>query len=193
MRTLHTLKGELAFKGFVIPDFQGTHSTLYINEGLDLAMPGGVEGVTTGVGGYFLATTPPTAAPVPGRGRAFAGGAGGSRGPVAGMPEERNTNAPAVGGGGRGPAAEAELPIRMLHAVETGQGKEATITAAVGRTLAQMDKFGFLDKPPSHEAPENHAFNKPVLQKTAEDAAVLLRNRDNVLPLTAGTPTGARN
>ncbi len=182
--TLNTiLKGELAFKGFVIPDFQGTHSTLYINEGLDLAMPGGVEGVTTGVGGYFLATTPiASASPAPGRGRA----GGGGRGPTGGMPEERSMNT-AAGGGGRGPAVEAELPIGMLHAVETGQVKEATITAAVGRILGRMDKFGFLDQPPSHEvAPENYAFNEPVLLKTAEDAAVLLRNRDDVLPLTVG-------
>jgi beta-glucosidase len=179
--TLNTiLKGELAFKGFVIPDFQGTHSTLYINEGLDLAMPGGVEGVTTGVGGYFLATTP-TAAPTPGRGR----GGNAGRGPAGGMPEERNTSPVTGGGGGRGPAADTELPIGMLHAVETGQVKEATITAAVGRILGRMDKFGYLDKPPSHDvAPEDYTFNEPVLRKTAEDAAVLLRNRDNVLPLT---------
>jgi beta-glucosidase len=32
--------------------------------------------------------------------------------------------------------------------------------------------------------PEDHAFNAPVLQKTAEDAATLLKNQDNILPLT---------
>src|SRR3954451_9082578 len=42
------LKQEVGFKGFIIPDFEGTHSTLYINEGLDLEMPGGVEGTNTG-------------------------------------------------------------------------------------------------------------------------------------------------
>jgi len=152
--TLRTiLKGELGFKGFVIPDFEGTHSTLYINEGLDLEMPGGVEGVNNGRGGYFLGTVgPPPAA------------------------------------SGRGRAGEpVEAPLGMLHAVETGKVQEATITAAVGRILVQMDRFGYLDKPPSHEpVPEDAAFNAPVLQKTAEDAAVLLKNVGGALPLTAG-------
>jgi beta-glucosidase len=176
--TLNTiLKGELGFRGFVIPDFEGTHSTLYINEGLDLEMPGGTEGVNTGRGGFFLATAVPAAA----RGRAGGGNAG--RGPASGMPEERGTGAP----GGRGPVAAGptELPMGMLHAIETGKVSEATVTAAVGRILGQMDRFGYLDKPPSHDVePEDFAFNALVLEKTAEDAAVLLKNSDNALPLS---------
>jgi beta-glucosidase len=179
--TLNTiLKNELGFKGFVIPDFEGTHSTLYINEGLDLEMPGGVEGANTGRGGFFLANAKPAAAaPAAGRGGGNAG-----RGPAGGMPEERSLS-PAAG---RGPAASipTELPIGMLRAIETGQVKESTINAAVGRILGQMDRFGYLDKPPSHvPAPEDLAFNTPVLLKTAEDSAVLLKNRDGALPLTS--------
>ena len=97
--TLKTiLRGEAGFKGFVIPDFEGTHSTLYINEGLDLEMPGGVDGMYTGRGGFFLAIPPaPAPAANPGRGRG-----GGGRGPVGGMPEERATT---TGGPGRGTPA----------------------------------------------------------------------------------------
>jgi beta-glucosidase len=176
--TLNTiLKGELGFRGFVIPDFEGAHSTLYITEGLDLEMPGGTEGANTGRGGFFLATTVPAAA----RGRAGGGNAG--RGPAGGMPEERGTGATV--GRGSVAAGPTELPMGMLHAVETGQVSEATITAAVGRILGQMDRFGYLDKAHSHDvAPEDSAFNALVLRKTAEDAAVLLKNSDNALPLS---------
>ena len=73
----------------------------------------------------------------------------------------------------------------MTEAVRSGQVKEATITMAVGRILVQMDRFGLLDGKQKHSiTEEDHAFNAPVLQKTAEDAATLLKNRDNVLPLT---------
>ena len=76
--TLNTiLKSELGFKGFVITDFEGTHSTLYINEGLDLEMPGDAEGATLARGGYFRANPPPAATnPGPARGRAGGNGAG---------------------------------------------------------------------------------------------------------------------
>ena len=49
-----------------------------------------------------------------------------------------------------------------------------------------MDKFGYLDKAPKHPITEvDSAFDAPILQKTAEDAATLLKNQDAVLPLSA--------
>jgi len=193
------LRGELGFQGFITSDWGATHSTLFVNQGLDLEMPGGAEGAGGGGGrgSYFLAN-PPAANPQAGRGPA--GGLAGPGGPGgmggrggAGMPEERSAAAAGPGagggrGGGGGPGrGSGESPIGMLTAVETGKVKEAAITAAVGRILVQMDKFGFLDKAPKHNVtPEDNGFNAPILQKTAEDAAVLLKNRDNILPLTAG-------
>ena len=146
----HHTQGELGFKGFVIPDFEGTHSTLYINEGLDLEMPGGVEGVSTGRGGFFLATAPPAAAPGGGRGRARRrrGAPGGGRGAPGGMPEERAAAGAGRGAGAgswRGSRGPAELPMGMLHAIESGHVKESAITAAVGR-LPLDRRFGFLDQ-----------------------------------------------
>jgi len=185
------LKTELGFKGFVIPDFEGTHSTLYINEGLDLEMPGGVEGQSTGRGGFFLGA-PPVAAAAGGAGRgrgaaapAVANPLVGRGNPVAGMPEERAVAgaAAAARGGARGGPTEA--PMGMLVAIERGLVKEATITAAVGRILNQMDRFGYLDNGSKHNVtPIDHAFNTPIIRKTAEDAAVLLKNTGGVLPLT---------
>jgi len=73
----------------------------------------------------------------------------------------------------------------MLNAIETGKVKESTITAAVGRILVQMDRFGYLDKGTKHDVtPEDRAFNTPILQKTAEDAAVLLKNENFALPIS---------
>ena len=91
--------------------------------------------------------------------------------------------------GGRGRGGDPP-PIGMLEAVRTGQVKESTITMAVGRILVQMDKFGLLDGKQKHTiTEEDHAFNRPVLQKTAEEAATLLKNQDGVLPLTMATST----
>jgi len=103
------------------------------------------------------------------------------------MPEERATGARAAAagrGGGRGADAP---PIGMREALRSGQVSEATISMAVGRILVQMDKFGLLDGKQKHTiTEEDHAFSAPVLLKTAEDAATLLKNEDQVLPLTAG-------
>jgi beta-glucosidase len=174
------LKGELGFNGFVIPDFEGTHSTLYINQGLDLEMPGGVEGASAGRGGFFLANAPPPAAN-PGGGRGGGGRGGNAPG---GMPEERGGARGGAEAAGRGPT---EAPMGMLRAIESGKVAEATITAAVRRILTQMDRFGYLEKGTKHEVtPVDDAFNAPILQKTAEDAAVLLKNEGNVLPLADG-------
>jgi beta-glucosidase len=175
------LKAEIGFKGIVIPDFEGTHSTLYINEGLDLEMPGGAEGVPSGRGGFFLANAPPPPVANPG-----GGGRGGGRGPnpPGGMPEERGAARGGAAPGGRGPT---EAPMGMLHAIETGKVLEATIDAAVLRILTQLERFGYLEKGAKHDmTPLDHDFNMPILQKTAEDAAVLLKNQDDTLPLTAG-------
>ncbi len=102
-----------------------------------------------------------------------------------GMPEERATGARSGGGGRGGGRGSDPPPIGMLEAVRSGQVKEATISLAVGRILVQMDRFGLLDGKQKHAiTEEDHAFNNPILQRTAEDSATLLKNQDNVLPLT---------
>ena len=205
------LQNESGFKGFNTSDWGGTHGTLYINEGLDLEMPGGTffaavpgqggrgaagAGAPTGRGGQPAATGRAGAgAAVPGGMAAINPGGmqGGFPGMAAGMPEEQSTGSRGGGMGGRGGRGSDPPPIGMLEAVRTGQVKEATITMAVGRILAQMDRFGLLDGKQKHTiTEEDHAFNAPVLQKTAEDAATLLKNQDNVLPLaTADLATTA--
>ena len=104
------------------------------------------------------------------------------------MPEERAASGGGRGGrGGGGGGRGGDAPsLGMLEAVRTGQVKEGTITIAVGRILVQMDKFGMLDKAPKHSiTEEDNAFNAPIVRKTGEDSATLLKNQDGVLPLTA--------
>jgi beta-glucosidase len=191
---------EGGFRGFNTSDWGGTHGTLFINEGLDLEMPSGT---------FFGAVPAPPRAAGPGGAPGAPAAAGGAAGPggqaaanpggmaaanpgamqggpgmAAGMPEERGPGGARAGGGQRRGGDPA--PIGMVEAVKTGQVKEATIALAVGRILVQMDRFGLLDGKQKHTiTEEDHAFNSPILQKTAEDSATLLKNQGGVLPLTA--------
>jgi beta-glucosidase len=159
------LRNEIGFEGFVTSDWGATHATDFINHGLDLEMPG--FGWTPA---YFLPEPPPPFKPAPG----FDFGDQGFGGPV---PEEPTAKfdfnfpkpPPAVG---------------MLEAVKSGLVKEETITAAVGRILVQMDKFGLLDGKGKHDVTAVPVEeNAPIVRKTADDAAVLLKNDGGVLPL----------
>jgi len=176
------LRGETGWKGFITSDWGATHATDFINRGLDLEMPGGSTGAMS-MPSFF---TPDPAQPAAARGGGTAGGFFMGRG---GIPEEtpRVANASAPGRGRGGPGRGQDPPsIGMLNAVQQGIVKEEAITRAVGRILFQMDKFEFLDKPPKHEVtPIRTEANAPIVRKTAEDAAVLLKNEGDALPLTA--------
>ncbi|MGA3166725.1 MAG: glycoside hydrolase family 3 C-terminal domain-containing protein [Terriglobia bacterium] len=175
--TLNTmLKHELGFKGFVTSDWGATHGTLFINQGLDLEMPGSMPDAPFSLPTYFnAAPPPPPPANPPGPGAmgdldfGFAFG---------GIPEEPQ-NPFDFSGFGNQPPVEGMVP-----AVRAGDVKEETITRAVGRILEQMDKFGLLDGKGKHSVtPIPSAANAPIVLKTAEDAAVLLKNEDGTLPL----------
>ncbi len=175
--TLNTmLKHELGFKGFVTSDWGATHGTLFINQGLDLEMPGSMPDAPFSLPTYFnAAPPPPPPANPPGPGAmgdldfGFAFG---------GIPEEPQ-NPFDFSGFGNQPPVEGMVP-----AVRAGDVKEETITRAMGRILEQMDKFGLLDGKGKHSVtPIPSAANAPIVRKTAEDAAVLLKNEDDALPL----------
>ena len=73
----------------------------------------------------------------------------------------------------------------LRNAVDSGAESEAAIDRAVGRILCQMDRFGLLDGKSKHTiTPIDTAADAPVVEKTSEDAAVLVRNNDGALPLT---------
>ena len=163
------LKQEIGFQGFVTSDWGATHATDFINQGLDLEMPGTLGFIPP----YFLPEPPPPFKPPARTGGFDLGDAGfGGAVPEEPKPEPFHFNFPKVA-----------PPVGMRKAVETGLVKQETITRAVGRILFEMDKFGLLDGKDRHGitgvSPE---ANAPIVRKTADDAAVLLKN-DGALPL----------
>ena len=73
----------------------------------------------------------------------------------------------------------------LEHAVASGSVSEAEIDQAAGRILLQMSRFGLLGEKTQPEAkPEPIAEEERIIRKTAEDAAVLLKNQSGALPLS---------
>jgi len=160
------LKGEMGFKGFITSDWGATHATTFINNGLDLEMPG--YGLTPT---YFRPEPPPPP-------KMPANFDFGDFGFGAALPEEP-TPAPFHFDFPKAPPA-----IGMVKAVKDGLVKEETITAAVGRILYEMDKFGYLDGKYKHDVtPVPEEADALVVRKTSADAAVLLKNEGGILPL----------
>ena len=164
------LKNEIGFKGFVTSDWGATHGTDFITFGQDLEMPGSTGGNNLS---YF---SPNPSGPPRAQGGGNAAPAGGTGGV---MPEE----GPPVAGGFPS-HFDGALPMGMKSAVTSGKIPEAALDHAVGRILYQMDKFGFLGTAPNHNVAALQTVpDAGVVQKTGEDAAVLLKNEGDVLPL----------
>lgn len=168
------LRDQLGFKGFVTSDWGGVHSALFINQGLDMEMPGvpRPEGPFVALTNTFFRSTPPSndAPPAldPEALLAILG---------ATIPEEPPAHDDLAGF----PLDKDSTSI--WSALKDGTVTEATITAAARRVLYQMDRFGYLDGKQKHTiTPQDIEQNAAVIQKTAEDAAVLLKN-DQALPL----------
>lgn len=84
------------------------------------------------------------------------------------------------------PGPMAKNMVETLRtAVASGAVKESDIDRAVGHILCQMDRFGLLDGKTKHTiTPIDAAADAPVVEKSSEDAAVLLKNDGRALPLT---------
>ncbi|MEO6924321.1 MAG: glycoside hydrolase family 3 N-terminal domain-containing protein, partial [Bryocella sp.] len=159
------LRGELGFKGFVDSDWGATHGTEFLKLGLDLEMPSVSKGVTSRT--YFR--------PDAGQPRATGKSVGFT--PSRGIPEEWGAKRPTS------PRPDDPISIGMTAALRDGVVTPADVERAAGRILVQMERFGLLDNPPSHKpgaVPREEDWR--VVQKTSEDAAVLLKN-DGILPL----------
>jgi len=175
--TLKTiLQDEIGFKGFVTSDWGGVHNVHFLNQGLTMEMPGEVpeDSPFAGMIHTFFRTRPQNSgAPTKPNMAAMAGILGGT------IPEETK------GGGMDMDAFPTESDSATLRsALADGSITEATITAAARRVLYEIDRFGFLDGKQKHNVtPQDTAGNGAVIEKTAEDAAVLLKNEGGVLPL----------
>jgi beta-glucosidase len=171
------LKGELGFKGFVTSDWGAVHSVTFINHGLDMEMPGAAPPGSPFGGlmhNYFMTAAPSEEKPKPLDPKALEGMLGGH------IPEEPPAE-PALGAFPRDNDNST-----MRTALKDGTVTEATITAAARRVLYEMDRFGYLDGKQKHTVtPQAIEANAKIIEKTAEDAAVLLKN-EGVLPLKSG-------
>ena len=75
---------------------------------------------------------------------------------------------------------------RLTQALNAGTITEAEINTAVGRILYEYHRFGLLDGASKHSVtPETVDQNAAVVRRTATEAAVLLKNSGNTLPLSS--------
>lgn len=175
--TLQTiLKDELGFRGFVTSDWGAVHSALFLNHGLDMEMPGIVPSDSPFAGmmrTYFATAPDPSKAPTEPNLAALAGMLGGS------IPEE-----PRSGGMDLSAFPRDDDKTTLRGALADKSITEATITAAAHRVLYEMARFGYLDGKQKHDiTPQDVELNAKVIEGTAEQAAVLLKNEGGLLPL----------
>jgi beta-glucosidase len=172
------LRDELGYKGFVTSDWGAVHAVNFINAGLDMEMPGGQPGPMGGfIPSFFDSLPPPPPLNVEPK-----------------MAEEVN----AAMFGGHIPEEPAPVreggddfgikldPKKMPDALKDGTVNEAAITRAAGRVLYEIVHFGYLDGQSKHDVTAQAIeANAKIIEKTGEDAAVLLKNDAHVLPLKA--------
>jgi beta-glucosidase len=174
------LRDEIGFKGFVTSDWGAVHAVNFINAGLDMEMPGEPK---PGGGGFSLpaffdlqpAPPPPPAREVAAETEAAGNMFGGH------IPEE-----PAPKRFDFSDFGVKLDPKKMAEALKDGTVNEAAITRAAGRVLYEIVHFGYLDGQSKHEVTEQSIeANAAIIEKTGEEAAVLLKNEGGALPLKA--------
>ena len=176
---INILRDEVGFKGFVTSDWGATHAPSFINNGLDMEMPGpGPKDSPLGsmIFSFFTTEKPQPPSEKKPDTSLLEGFLGGS------LPEEPRPKPFDASSFGTG----KDPRENFWTLLQSGALKEETITKAAGHVLYEMDKFGYLDHPPSHQIqPHATEANAAIIDKTAEDAAVLLKNERNILPLKA--------
>ncbi|MGO9935725.1 MAG: beta-glucosidase family protein [Steroidobacteraceae bacterium] len=169
------LRNELGFRGFVTSDWGATHSAQFMNAGLDLEMIDGPDSSGNQEPAFLGAQ--PAASPPP------ADPDGENMGDIYGgsIPEE-----PAAP-----PESDDDLgakvpPETIAEALKDGSVSAATVTRAAGHVLVEMDRFGYLDGRSKHSvSAQAIEANAGIIERTGEEAAVLLKNEDGALPLKA--------
>ena len=172
--TLHKiLKQEIGFKGFVVSDWGANHASTFINDGLDLEM----AGYTVDYKPCFFC---PESEPLP---------------PPPSEDDEKSKSYEPYAWPARTPEEPPrlyighrhyEVPHGMLAAIKDGQVNPERITEAAGRILLEEARFGWLDGKAKHAiTPVPFDEDVKIIEKTSEDAAVLLKNQDRALPITA--------
>ena len=178
------LRDQIGFKGFVTSDWGAMHAVNFINAGVDMEMPGEPAdgpGASFSIPSFFdLKPVPPPPPASVNINDVIADMFGGH------IPEE-----PKPGSGGPSDFGVKLNPEKMADALKDGTVNEAAITRAAGRVLLQIARFGYLDGQQKHEVTAQAIEeNAKIIEKTGEDAAVLLKNEDHTLPLKAADLDG---
>jgi beta-glucosidase len=174
----HTLtkimRDQIGFKGFITSDWGAVHAVNFINAGLDMEMPGepNPDGGGFSIPSFFdLKPVPP--APKPNAMADMMEMFGGH------IPEE-----PAPARGDMGDFGVKLAPEKIAEALKDGTVTEADVTRAAGRVLYEIVHFGYMDGKQKHEVTaQDIEANAKIIEKTGEDAAVLLKNEGAALPL----------
>jgi beta-glucosidase len=169
------LRGELGFKGFVTSDWGATHSAQFMNAGLDVEMIDGPDS-----DGYqepaFLGAEPAAVVPPADPAAESMGDIYGGR-----IPEE-----PAAPSATDLDLGAKVQPRTIAEALNDGSVTPATVTRAAGHVLYEMGRFGYLDGRSPHALTAQWLdANARIIEQTGEEAAVLLKNDADALPLHA--------
>jgi beta-glucosidase len=168
------LRNEIGFKGFVTSDWGAVHAVKFINAGLDMEMPGEPAPGGFQLPSFFDSLPVPPPPPANTMGDMMEGFFGF-------IPEE-----PKPVMGNFGDFGRKEDPKKMPEALKDGTVNEAAITRAAGRVLYEIVHFGYLDGQSKHEVTEQAIeANAKIIERTGEEAAVLLKNEGGALPLKA--------
>ena len=173
------LRGQMGFKGFITSDWGGVHSAQYVKKGMDMEMPGRIDEKHPFwdiMRSYYDNTEQQQPALHTSMGsmkKVFARP----------MPEEWMV-------GQRpnvllGQFPNDEKPSNLFEALRDKTVQEQDIDKAARRVLGQIERFGMLDKG-SHQPQSTPmvAGLSQIVRRTSEHSAVLLKNQDNVLPLS---------
>ena len=170
------LRNQIGFKGFVTSDWGATHAVNFINAGLDMEMPGEPDPKAKGfsIRSYF--DSRPVPPPPPARRAGVEETADMFGGHIPEEPPRKPEDFSDFG---------VKLdPRKMPAALQDGTVTEAAITRAAGRVLYEIARFGYLDGKSKHDiTAQSIEENAKIIEKTGEDAAVLLKNDGGVLPL----------
>ena len=166
------LRGEDGFAGFITSDWGAAHGPEFMVHGMDMEQPG------TGPSAYFALGPEPEEPAMTAEETAELQDT-----MATGVPEEQRFPLPKPHTGVAPPPAPVAKNVG--EALTLGSVSDADLDLAVARVLGQMERFGWLDRAPSHAvralAVADHAQS---VQRLAERGAVLLKN-DGVLPLRA--------
>ena len=166
------LRGEDGFAGFITSDWGAAHGAEFIVHGMDMEQPG------TGPSAYFALGSETDEPAMTAEETAELQDT-----MAKGVPEEQRFPLPRPTDAGAPPSAH--FSKNLGEALALGTVSDADLDLAVSHVLGQMERFGWLDRSPSHRVRSLAvADTARRVQRLAERGAVLLKN-DGVLPLRA--------